>query len=651
MRPGQNRAVESAPRGVFVVGVCLLLAGVMLIPSLAAGIPEERRSSAPAGADMSLVPSPTLETLEDGVRNQLTGLRQAVERLIATGTYSVREQGEALGRLGALYLLYDFNRAAEACLVQARLLQPDDFRSSYYLGALYTLDGEAEKAQQALAAALALEPNDVPARIRQGDLFLEQADLEGAETSFRSVLESAAGSAAARFGLGRVAFSRGQYAASIPHFEAVLKGAAEGSVAHHFLGMAYRHLGDLERARRHLGLSEHLPVPFADPLMEELQSLNVSRETFFSMGVEAMRRGEPERGLEAFQRALAAQPDDPETHYNVGMAYLEMGESEQAEAHLRKATQLRPTYRDASFNLGVLLARRGEDREAARYFERAAEIDPEDLRAQVRWADSLARIGEEEAAIRKLEEVLEIDPAMVPARLVFATVLARIGRRPAAEENFGRILALAPGAVSARSEVHYRLATLDPAPPGARVIDHLRSAVELDPDFLEAHRALAEELGRLGRYAEAARQSARVIELEPKDPHAHFGQAMALILGGFYRQARSGLEQSLTDLPSSLPLAHALARLLATCPDPEVREGSRALELARSVAEQELTLDHAETVAMAWAEVGRFDEAIRWQRRVLSQEQSVLGSTSSRRRERLDLYERGEPVRAPWLDP
>jgi len=623
---------------------------LILVLSLPLGAQEQPEASAEVAVDMGRIPLPTLENLEEGVRIQLEGLRQAVEARVAKGEASDQELGGSLGRLGSLYLLYDYIPSAEACLVLARRLDPENFRWLYYLGALYTLEGEVEKAQEALASALAIDPEDVPALIRQGNLLLEGDDIDAAESSFEAALELEPESSAARFGLGQVAFARAEYAAATPLLEAALEGQPEGSVVHYFLGMALRNQGDMDGARQHLRLNKHERIEFHDPLLQELSAANVSREAFFNMGVEALRRDEPERALRAFEMALEAEPGDPETNYNVGMALLGMGKAEEAEAHIRRATELRPDYRNAHFNLGVLLARRGEDSEAVRHFERAAEIDPDDPRAQVRWAEALARIGDEELAIDKLEAVLEIDPAMVLARLSLASVQADVGELGAAEGNFREILALAPGAVKERSEAHFRLALLDPGQPAAEVIDHLRAAVELDPDFFEAQHALAGEFARQGNYAAAAHSFARAIELEPNDLSAHFGQAMALILGGSYQQARAELERSLGVLPDSLPLAHALARLLATCPDPQVRDGQRALELSQRIMQAERTLDHAETLAMAFAEMGRFEEAIRWQREVLSQEEKIRGTVSRQRQERLELYERGEPVRAPWQD-
>ena len=60
-------------------------------------------------------------------------------------------------------------------------------------------------------------------------------------------------------------------------------------------------------------------------------------------------------------------------------------------------------------------------------------------------------------------------------------------------------------------------------------------------------------------------------------------------------------------------------------------------------------MDHAETVAMAWAELGNFEEAIAWQNRALDLGTEREPTTElDLARRRLALYQRGEPCRAPW---
>jgi len=96
-------------------------------------------------------------------------------------------------------------------------------------------------------------------------------------------------------------------------------------------------------------------------------------------------------------------------------------------------------------------------------------------------------------------------------------------------------------------------------------------------------------------------------------------------------------------------LAHNnLAWLLATCPDASLRDGSRAVELARK-AEQLAGSSHPEvldTLAAAYAEAGQFSEAIETAKKALqlvsAQHNSAMADAV---RARLKLYEANSPYR------
>jgi hypothetical protein len=54
---------------------------------------------------------------------------------------------------------------------------------------------------------------------------------------------------------------------------------------------------------------------------------------------------------------------------------------------------------------------------------------------------------------------------------------------------------------------------------------------------------------------------------------------------------------------------------------------------------------------MAYAATGDFERAVEWQRRVVERARGERPGDIARAADRrLEAYERGEPVRSPWLD-
>ena len=94
-------------------------------------------------------------------------------------------------------------------------------------------------------------------------------------------------------------------------------------------------------------------------------------------------------------------------------------------------------------------------------------------------------------------------------------------------------------------------------------------------------------------------------------------------------------------------LTEELARLLATCPDPKVRDGRRAVELADKA--RVLTAgglpNVLDTLAAAHAEAGDFAAAAEWQRKAIGLLRPEEADARKGMEARLELYRSGKPYR------
>jgi hypothetical protein len=113
-------------------------------------------------------------------------------------------------------------------------------------------------------------------------------------------------------------------------------------------------------------------------------------------------------------------------------------------------------------------------------------------------------------------------------------------------------------------------------------------------------------------------------------------------------EAREALREGLRAIAGDPGLIHGLARLLVTCDDPEVRDGQRAIELARVVYASGPTLECGETLAMAYAASGAFEEASRLQAELVGKaEQAGDAAWVARLRSNLERYQRGDLAAVP----
>lgn len=609
-------------------GAAALLAGCL--STVAAG-------AAPA-------PRPDLSHLEPAVREQLGEALSRLDALVAAEGSSSEELAVAWGRLGELYYLYDLSGAATEALAEARRLQPEAFRWAYLQGIVQRLDGDHGAALESFERALALDPEYAAAHARLAEVQLELGREEDAERSYRQALALDPRLAAAWEGLGRLAYDRGDAAAAVESFQRALELQPRANALHHQLGLAYRALGDLEAARRHLAANRGDRVRIPDPLLRELAELVSSTQADFKAGVQAMRHGNAALAIERFERALVELPDDPLVPYNLALAHQRLGRASETERWLRRSLELDPEFRNAHYNLGSLLAGDGRLEEAEEHFRRAHEIDPADDDSHVGWAKALAALGQRERALAELEALLARSPGTAEALVVRGIVEAQLGRDEAAEESLRA--AAANGSAEAGLELGL---LLERQGRWAAAEEAYREAARSAPEAPEPWERLASMLGRQGRFRDAAAAFAAALQAAPERTEARIGGSLAWLLAGDAGAARTLLEEGLARQADSVPLAHLLARVLATSADAAVRDGARAVELARGVLERTPTVDHAETLAMALAEAGRFEEAATVQGEVVRQ---LEGGAPPERlavaRDRLDAYRRREPVREPW---
>jgi tetratricopeptide (TPR) repeat protein len=127
-----------------------------------------------------------------------------------------------------------------------------------------------------------------------------------------------------------------------------------------------------------------------------------------------------------------------------------------------------------------------------------------------------------------------------------------------------------------------------------------------------AHAHLADLLLREGRINDAISHCQEAVRIQPNDTDAQDNLGLANLQLGDEADALIHFEQSLASNPNNLNARCNLAWVLATSPDPSRRNGERAVDLASSVAQGPGRSNPTvlRTLAVAYAETGRFSEAI-----------------------------------------
>ncbi|MGD1087654.1 MAG: hypothetical protein ABR955_02880 [Verrucomicrobiota bacterium] len=179
---------------------------------------------------------------------------------------------------------------------------------------------------------------------------------------------------------------------------------------------------------------------------------------------------------------------------------------------------------------------------------------------------------------------------------------------------------------------------------------HYRIDVAIVPQNYRAYFRLGECFKRQGRWEQAAQEynAAIAADVNADNYVTHLSLADALSHLGRNEEAKFHLDEALRIKPDSILTMNNLAWLLATCPDANVRDGARAIQLAERACE--LT-DHQVpmcigTLAAAYAEAGRFDDAIATAQKACALAKK-LGKQGllQKNQELLELYHAHKPYR------
>jgi Flp pilus assembly protein TadD len=169
-----------------------------------------------------------------------------------------------------------------------------------------------------------------------------------------------------------------------------------------------------------------------------------------------------------------------------------------------------------------------------------------------------------------------------------------------------------------------------------------------DPTDPNAHCGMGQALTRQGKLEEGRAQFLEALRLAPKDAEAHYYLGVLLAEQHHTAEAMTEYRTASEIQPNRPDALNNLAWILATDPRPEFRNGAEAVQMATKASS--LTGNRSPffigTLAAAYAEAGRFDEA------VAAAENAVDWATKAgntalaqRNRELLVLYQSHKPYR------
>jgi tetratricopeptide (TPR) repeat protein len=176
------------------------------------------------------------------------------------------------------------------------------------------------------------------------------------------------------------------------------------------------------------------------------------------------------------------------------------------------------------------------------------------------------------------------------------------------------------------------------------VLDYTES-LRLHSKFALAYNSRGTAYHELRDYKRAVADFGAAIQINPKLGRAYENRGLSLEKIGDYEKAQADYLEAIKLNPKSANAPNNLAWLYATCSKARLRDGNKAVTYGVRACEMSNWKDpfYLGTLAAAYAEAGKFPEAVKWQKRALDFADVYGKPATERARELLKLYEAHKP--------
>jgi tetratricopeptide (TPR) repeat protein len=262
-------------------------------------------------------------------------------------------------------------------------------------------------------------------------------------------------------------------------------------------------------------------------------------------------------------------------------------------------------------NLGIVLFEKGQLDDAIAHYRTTLHMQPNFWDADYNLGTALLGKGQVDEAIFYCDKAVRMQPNDPDAQVALANALLQKRQIDEAIVHYEKAVAIRPDYFLARYGLGHSLlekGMLDAA------IEHSRAALLIQPNNADCHTVLAIALDEKGQSAEAVKHYEKALEISPQ----------------------------------SVSALNNLAWLLATDSNASLRNGARAIQLARQASQlsggtNALVL---RTLAAAYAEAGQFGKAIESARTAMQLRRSQGDdSLAPELQQQIALYELGLPYR------
>ena len=415
-------------KSVLILGLCVLFATwaqTMAQSSIA-------QTLEPPVTGLNAIHHPDISQLEPAVMKQVSSLQEALAAS-AKPTTPAADLSLAYGNMARAYHAYSFLEPAKECYENAARLAPDAYQWTYMLGKVAQQQNQFSKAAEYFKKTLAMNRDYFAASINLGNVYFELDLLGESEKRFQQVLLKSENNPAAIYGLGRIELERKNFTNAEKYFTRVLELVPEANRVHYSLAMAYRGLGETEKAKIHLGKQGVVGIRPADPLFDSLDADLKGIRLRLVNGKLAFQAQRYKEAESEFRAALELEPGNISALVNLGATLTQLGQGTEAIDMFVKALSIDPANTNARYNLAYLLLLKGDYLQAVGHYKILLKQNPKDVESRYRLGLALKGADLMREAAFELVAVYNAKPDQESVALELSDALVKTGEHEKAK--------------------------------------------------------------------------------------------------------------------------------------------------------------------------------------------------------------------------
>ena len=335
---------------------------------------------------------------------------------------------------------------------------------------------------------------------------------------------------------------------------------------------------------------------------------------WYQKGLYLNRTGHHEKAIDAFTKAIKADPKNADAYNNRGAVRYVRKEWDQSIADYTRAIEIDPGSAAFYINRGAAWFKKNNYRKTISDYNRAIEIDPLSADAFNNRGMTWYFLGQYDRAIADHTRAIKINPEN--------------------NEYYNN-----------RGAAFFRKNRYDRA-----IVDYSR-AVIINPTSYNAYKNRGIAWFKKGQYDRAIADYSRALEANSKSADMFISRGIAYYQKGRYSKALIDFVDAVTAEPENADACNQLAWMLAVCPDSDYRNGPKAVELAQKAVRLFPSLNTLDTLAAAFAEAGDFKEAVSQQEKIISLAKNQTSVIPAEYFKKLDAYKAETPWRVALIHP